>query len=76
MPISRTGREELCIAKILRSIEPRHRLAALVAELAREVLRLEEDNKQLRAAIHIYRSLPPARRRPRAGGNTRAAQTS
>jgi hypothetical protein len=42
---------------ILESVTEHTRLTAVVRTLAREVERLEEDNRQLRAAIEVYRSV-------------------
>jgi hypothetical protein len=47
---------------LLLRLSERKRLLAVVANLAREVKRLHEDNTQLRAAVAMYREI--ADRRP------------
>jgi hypothetical protein len=47
---------------LLLRLSERKRLLAVVANLAREVERLHEDNAQLRAAVAMYREI--ADRRP------------
>lgn len=45
------------LREVLRSIQQHKRLIAIVETMAREIERLEEDNRQLRAAVGVYREV-------------------
>ena len=51
------------VQQVLRSFQDHQRLIGVIAEMAREMERLDEDNRQLRAAVGVYREV--ARRRGR-----------
>jgi hypothetical protein len=52
------------VREIMKSLEDRRQLTSFIADLAREVQRLEEDNRQLRAAVSIYRQIADRGSRP------------
>ena len=60
------------VKEVLRSFENTRRLIHLVRAMAKEMERLDEDNRQLRAAVGIYREV--ARRRGCAGGQDQAGE--
>jgi len=58
------------VKEVLRSFEDTRRLIHLVRAMAKEMQRLDEDNRQLRAAVGMYREVE--RRRGDAGGQDQA----
>jgi hypothetical protein len=45
------------VREVLRSFQEHRRLIDVVKTMARELERLDEDNRQLRAAVGIYREV-------------------
>jgi hypothetical protein len=45
------------VQNVLRSFHDRHRLTGLVETMAQKIELLDEDNRQLRAAVTIYREV-------------------
>jgi len=45
------------VQEILESVTEHRRLTTVIRAMAREIERLEEENKQLQAAVEIYRAV-------------------